>query len=230
MQTASFDCEFETKSDGADTAVFQGIASTDDMDMHGDVLAAGCFLPIPMRGSRPDVLCCRDHDRTKVIGGWTRIEQDGKELLVEGELCLGVAAARETYALMQKGYLTGLSVGYQPDRDSIRYEKDRRTISRGRLREISVVAAPANAAARISLVKSEAMDWLIERGCTLADIEAALATALEKLAGNMQRRDQAAYWQRSRDTHLSRNGPDPQRRLLAREMRGLLAAMKGAAA
>ena len=40
-------------------------------------------------------LLLRDHDRTQRIGGWRKFTQEGRQLVVKGELCLVVAKARE---------------------------------------------------------------------------------------------------------------------------------------
>lgn len=112
--TADLGGILEIRSEGGETASFHGIASTDDIDLHDSVIEPGCFLPILMRtrsgATRPDVQMLRDHDDRDVVGGWTRIEQDGKALLVEGELALDVPKGRETYTLMKRGFLSGLSM------------------------------------------------------------------------------------------------------------------------
>src|SRR5215472_13808064 len=106
-------CEFETKDEGTEKATFSGIASTADADSHNDVIEAGAFDPIARKSNgEPDVTMLRDHDRSQVIGGWTAFRQIGRQLHVEGELCLTVEKARETYALLKRGFLSGLSVGF----------------------------------------------------------------------------------------------------------------------
>src|SRR5215831_868509 len=113
-----FGCAFEVKSEDEKVASFSGIASTSDVDKHNDVIVPGAFDPIPTKmgpsGLLPDVALLRDHERELVIGGWRRFQQHGSELHVDGELLIhDVPKARETYALMKRGYLSGLSVGFE---------------------------------------------------------------------------------------------------------------------
>jgi HK97 family phage prohead protease len=179
-------CTFETKSANDDTATFTGIASTSDTDSDNDVIAAGAFDPIAMKATgEPDVLMLRDHDRTQVVGGWKSFTQQGSQLVVEGELCLQVAKARETYALLKRGFLSGLSVGFSiPDRGAIKLDNKsgRRTITKATLKECSIVALPANQGARVTGVKSEDMlNWLRTCGLPSEDVELLMREGLEAL-------------------------------------------------
>ena len=160
-------CEFEAAEVKEETATFTGVASTDDVDAHGDVIEAGAFEPINARS----ILMLRDHDRTQVIGGWSYFAQEGKYLTVEGELCLSVNKARETYALMKRGHLGGLSVGFNiPDRNAIKQSRGGGSIiSKAMLVECSIVGRPANKGARVINVKS------ILKDCGLSDDDAEIA-------------------------------------------------------
>ena len=117
MHYVGLDCAFETKGEGDGIATFIGIASSKETDSHNDIIEAGAFGAIDPR----QILLLRDHDRTKVVGGWRRFNQDGRYLVGEGELVLQVREAAETYSLMKVGHLSGLSVGFQvPDREGIK--------------------------------------------------------------------------------------------------------------
>lgn len=158
---ADFGCEFETRDEGDGVAAFTGIASTNREDSYGTVIEARAFEPIG------HVVMLRDHDTSQVIGGWRSFEQHGGELLVEGELNLGVEKARETYSLLKRKHLTGLSVGFSirdPDHDIYRDEKTRRRhIRKAILRECSIVAFPATPGAAITSVRS-VDEWLTIHG------------------------------------------------------------------
>ena len=95
MQYAELTCKFDTEDTISDAAVFSGVASTTDLDVQGDIVEAGVFEPINAK----QLPLLRDHDRTQVIGGWRKFTQEGRQLVVKGELCLVVAKARETHAL-----------------------------------------------------------------------------------------------------------------------------------
>jgi uncharacterized protein len=185
-------CDFETKAEANDTATFSGIASTSDVDAHNDIVEAGAFAPIPMKSNgEPDVLMLRDHDRSQIVGGWTRFEQRGGELHVEGELCLAVEKARETYALMRRGFLRGLSVAFNIPTNGIkRGENGRRHITKATLRECSIVAFPANLGARVLNVKSDVASFLASRGFADEDVNILIDEGLEALIE--QRKEQSA--------------------------------------
>lgn len=187
---SDLNCTFEVKSEGDNVARFTGVASTSDEDQHGDIIAIGAFDPIaskmaPDGKSIPDVMMLRDHDRGEVIGGWQSFAQQGRQLKVEGELCLDVSKARETHTLMKRGYLSGLSVGF-----SIKNIKDiefdertgRRTIKKATLRECSIVGFPANTRARVLNVKSMIDDLLTEGNLDTTDLLLALLDKQEKQA------------------------------------------------
>jgi len=167
---ADFGCEFECRDDGEGVATFTGIASTRKEDSYGTIIDPGAFEPI---GKNVPML--RDHDRTQVIGGWRSFEQHGDELLVEGELNLGVEkASRETYALLKRRHLTGLSVGFNianPERDIVHDERSRRRhIRKAVLRECSVVAFPATPGAAITAVRS-VDEWLSAYGLEREELD-----------------------------------------------------------
>jgi Escherichia/Staphylococcus phage prohead protease len=167
-------CAFETKSVTDEVATFTGIASTSDVDAHNDVVEAGAFEPIARKASgEPDVLMLRDHDRSSVIGGWKSFVQQGTQLFVEGELCLAVEKARETHVLIKKGYLSGISVGFNVPDGGIKWDRStgRRTIRKAILKECSIVALPANPGARITSVKSEIADFISTLGLDESDAE-----------------------------------------------------------
>lgn len=182
-------CSFDTKAESSseNIAAFSGIASTSETDLHGDIIEAGAFEPIrkkmlPSGKTVPDVLMLRDHDRTQVIGGWTKFEQYGTELHVEGELCLDVRMARETYALLKRGFLSGLSVGFAPAPDGVKFDQraNKRFIKKADLRECSIVSMPANESARVTNVKT--LDrWLAGRGFDAEAIDVLKYEGLEAL-------------------------------------------------
>jgi len=171
-QYSDLNCAFELKSEGDSVATFTGVASTSDTDSHNDIIEAGAFEPIetklaPNGELIPNVMMLRDHDRAQVIGGWRSFEQQGKHLIVQGELALEVPKARETYALMKRGYLSGLSVGFSVlDRKHLAVDErtGRRTIRKALLQECSIVGFPANRNARIVNVKSEIDELLADGG------------------------------------------------------------------
>jgi HK97 family phage prohead protease len=174
---------FETKSVTDDKATFIGIASTSDIDLGQDIIEAGAFGK-----SLNSVVLLRDHNPSKVIGRVNEFEQDGKDLRVAGEIGFDSDTARETYALIKRGYLTGLSPGYVIKRNGASWdEKDQvRRIKKAELCECSVVAIPANPRARLRNVKSVleqvgARDFLFDLGFEEEEVEVLVTKGFDAL-------------------------------------------------
>src|SRR5262245_12719864 len=179
--------EIKAAGEGDDDVAFTGIASTSDSDLADDIIEAGAFGNIDAKR----VALLRDHNPTAVIGGWNSFEQDGKNLKVAGTLAIGVTdLARETYALMKRGFLSGISVGYKIDKGGVKYDEGTgiRHITKAKLVEASIVAVPANPRARVRSVKSLiekspalAREWLIENGFDDADAEVIMRKGMHAL-------------------------------------------------
>jgi len=235
MPFQDLNCVFETKDEKNDAATFTGVASTSDLDLQNDIIEAGAFDPIPHKATgEPDVVMLRDHDRSNVVGGWTRFAQIGSELHVQGTLCLAVEKARETYALLKARYLTGLSVGYMiPDRSAVKYDdrNGRRIIKRATLKECSIVALPANRNARVLQVKSEFGDWLARCGLSDIDIDILVNDGLDALIDVRRKPDRNGPPEAKHDLDDDElpsflNVPTDEMRVKS-EMRALLSQLKG---
>jgi uncharacterized protein len=144
---------FEIKSI-ADDGRFAGYASVFDMvDAQGDKVMRGAFRET-LRGRVGQIKLLWQHDPDQPIGALHQLFEDTHGLYVEGQLMLQIARAREAYALLKSGVLSGLSIGYVP----LRVKQDRvagvRLLLKVALFEVSLVTFPANAASRVSVVKS----------------------------------------------------------------------------
>lgn len=179
--------DFESKkSDAEDVATFTGVASTSDIDLHGDIIEPNAFGKIAK-----NLPMLRNHDMDQHIGGWREFEQDGKLLKVEGAVTLLTERGRETHALMKQGFLTGISVGFRPKAGGVQYDDQTgvRRIKKATLLEASVVSIPANQAARVRSVKSEGVlksrealtDWLRGCGFTVAECDTVITKGFASL-------------------------------------------------
>jgi HK97 family phage prohead protease len=92
------------------------------------------------------------HQESEVIGSWTNVLPTADGLLVEGKLNPAVQRAQEALALVKAGNVSGLSVGLRVEPSDVRQQGDTVMFLRAELAEISVVAIPADDAARISAV------------------------------------------------------------------------------
>lgn len=149
---------------------FSGYASVfGGVDSYGDTIMPGAYATTLKNRTRP--IAMRWNHYGPVIGKWTRIEEDEKGLYVEGELTEGHSVAKDAYALLKHGAVSGLSIGYYPVKESPN-DHGGMDISEIKLVEISVVESPADMAAQISDVKSA-----IEQAETRKEFEELLRNA-----------------------------------------------------
>lgn len=173
---------FETKSVSDDKATFSGVASTADIDHTADVIEPGAFGK-----SIGHVPLLREHNPNKIIGRINEFQQDGKNLRVEGEIGFDSDTARETYALMKRGYLTGMSPGYMVKRGGSEFDNNGvRHVKDAKLFEMSIVALPANGRARVRDVKSllqqvGARDFLFDLGFDDDDVDVIVTKGFDAL-------------------------------------------------
>jgi len=157
LEHIAFEMELKLAGDAAAPGTFSGYASVwGIMDLGGDIVMPGAFKASlaewRKRKALPSLLW--QHNSQEPIGVWTSMKEDDKGLAVEGELILDdVPEAKKAHALMKRGAVKGLSIGYRT-RD---YELDRTTGAR-RLKqvdlfEVSVVTSPMLPEAQVSTVK-----------------------------------------------------------------------------
>lgn len=166
---------------------FAGVLSTyGNQDEVGDICDPGCYdASIAKRGTKRVLLW--QHDWGDPIGSFTITDAE-KALTVDGSFNMGVVKGREGYALLKRGDITGLSIGYTVDMCD--YDPDgTRHLKQVDLWEGSLVTFPANVLAtaeaksmttkqmRKSLAGMTFLKALTadERSAALAEIEAVLA-------------------------------------------------------
>jgi len=138
---------------------FEGYASTfgGEPDSYGDIIAPGAYAESlaehAARGTMPKMFW--QHDPREPIGKWTSAVEDGKGLLVKGQLNMGVQRAREAYELLKAGDIDGLSIGYSIRGYEVDEDRNVWTLTKLDLREVSIVSIGANENATIASVKSE---------------------------------------------------------------------------
>lgn len=145
-----FAMEVKSMSDIGD---FEGILSTyGNIDETGDVCEKGCFDEDLSNGGSRRVLLWQ-HDSTQPIGSFDAASDD-VALKVKGRFNMEVSKAREAYALLKSGDVSGLSIGYIAedynfDKDGIRH------LRKVKLLEGSLVTFPANTLATASAKSME---------------------------------------------------------------------------
>jgi len=134
---------------------FAGYASVFDVvDSQRDMVLRGAFAnTLQERAGHIKLLW--QHQWEEPIGIITKLFEDARGLYMEGVLLMDVARAREAYALMKAGVVRGLSIGYTPGRWVRDPDAGVRKLQSVDLWEISLVTTPANAAAQVTVVKSD---------------------------------------------------------------------------
>lgn len=144
-----YELRLNKKSLENDAGTFEGFLSVYGIpDQQKDVVEPGAWSlarnPLPL---------LYRHDRNQLIGAIDELNETERGLFVKGHLNLAVERAREIYALMKEGLITGLSPGFRETKDS--FVGDIRHIYKADLHEASLTPFPANMDAQISSFKEE---------------------------------------------------------------------------
>ena len=161
MQT--LDCGLEIKS-LSDEGVVEGYASIfNNVDHVGDKVMPGAFVDSLSKARQVGrtVKMLWNHDPSQPIGVWEDLAEDGKGLRGTGRLVMEVPKAREVHALMKAGAVGGLSIGYRTINSEP--QGNVRLLKQVELFEISPVTFPMNDRAKISSVKAEGIDEIVEK-------------------------------------------------------------------
>jgi len=132
----------------------EGYASVfGERDLVGDVVAAGAYgksLGALKSAGRPLPMLWA-HSQEDVIGSWSEMNEDAVGLYVRGAINTDVEKGREALALVRKGDLSGLSIGYVVPEGGATRVGGTVYLTEIKLLEVSVVAVPAAENARIVL-------------------------------------------------------------------------------
>lgn len=144
------DFRFELKSLSAEGS-FEGLAAVyGNIDLGGDVIEPGAFAKtlLDKNGEVPILFA---HDTHEPIG-IGRLTDTREGLAVTGELVLESPTASKAYALLKKGVLKGLSIGYDDVKSKV--VDGVRRLSELKLWEVSLVVFPMNPLATVTGVKT----------------------------------------------------------------------------
>jgi HK97 family phage prohead protease len=140
----------ETKFATTDAGIIKGIAwPFGAPDRMGDEIAPGAF-----KGVGKSLPMLFAHDQRDTVGVWETVTETAKGLEVAGKLLVDeVQRAKEVRSLVIAGALRGLSIGFIAKSAKSR-PGGGRLFTSVELMEISLVAAPAHAGARVTSAKS----------------------------------------------------------------------------
>ncbi len=155
--TKQMECKFNVKG-LKDDGTFAGYAAVFDViDSQNDAILRGAFLRT-LRNGTDNIKLLWQHKVDEPIGYFSKIFEDARGLYVEGNLLLDIQRAREAYALLKSGAISGMSIGYSvavADYDEI---VGVRMLLDVDLFEVSLVTFPANESATVTSVKKKDED------------------------------------------------------------------------
>ena len=132
-------------------------------DAYGEVVVPGAFAASLAEhraaGTMPAMLW--QHRQDMPIGVWESMDEDQRGLRVKGRLAMDVAQAREAFALVKAGAISGLSIGFMTKEDEYDPKTNIRTVRAVDLWEVSLVTFPAAKSARVTRVKAAAIDEIL---------------------------------------------------------------------
>lgn len=203
-------------SDGARS--FTGYASVfGTVDDVGDVILPGAFSEVLAQGDTFKMYFNHGWLKGELPIGKMRVKQDEYGLRVVGaEFTDGIKQADEVALAVKHGTIDGLSVAIAADAEGVKRRSDGKGYEWSRIkrmREISVVAEPANDPARIDSVKAA-----LDEAQSLKEIEALL-----REAGGFSRADACSLVARIKS--LSQREADDESQAEAKE---LLQVIRGA--
>lgn len=186
MERKILTTSFLVKELGAN-GVVSGYASVfGEVDAQREMVARGAFRrslsELKETGRSPAMLWM--HDAQQPIGIWEDVREDTRGLAVKGRLALRTAGGSDAYELLRMGAVSGLSIGFRTVASRMDAKARVRTLLDVDLFEISFVTFPANAAARVSAVKTPT-----QTSITNADDElSAIITRLKHTASLLHNR------------------------------------------
>lgn len=145
---------------------FSGYASRfQSPDINGDIVQHGAFTTNRVKTLQPRqvarVRMLAQHDAGEPVGRWLELKETTQGLHCTGEIFTGVRRGRDLAALLMRGGLDGLSIGFR----TIKARKlpRGRLIERLDLWEISLVTFPMHPQARVDRVWQEPMRQDVKR-------------------------------------------------------------------
>jgi HK97 family phage prohead protease len=130
----------------AETGFFAGLASTWNVDRHGEKMAPGAFQKTlqAFNAGTQRIAVLHHHDPKQPIGAITSATETDEGLDVEGTIVLGAPVADRDHQLLLAG-AAGLSVGFAAnDADVQRDAQGIKTYRSVDLMEVSIVGVPSN--------------------------------------------------------------------------------------
>lgn len=165
-----------TKASGT-TGRFSGYASVfGGVDSYGDTIIKGAFESTLRTHGKPKMFF--DHVWDLPVARIDVAKEDDHGLYIEWEMTPGLSKAADIQAALDHGTLDGLSIGGFIKKGDYEETEGGRVIRKWtKLLEVSVVAFPADAAARVEMTKGADILEAIQEASTVREIEQLLRDA-----------------------------------------------------
>jgi len=124
---------------------FEAVLSTADLDRHGEHVSI-TGLTVPKDQTLKMYYNHQTYGDAMPIGKWLRIWKQNGKLMGIGEIDLEDPFAVKIYKKILKGYIDSISIGFR----ALEFDGDNATWTKSTLVEASVVAEPANVAAKVT--------------------------------------------------------------------------------
>lgn len=185
--------QYKAASFDDNAGIFEGyLAVFNNQDLNGDIIERGAFTKTlghlretKARNNSPYLFpILWQHNDREPIGGFIDAHEDDQGLFVRGQYDLDTELGARAYSGAKKGYLTGLSIGYDTVKSMFDPAKIRHLLEL-RLWEGSPVTFPANPQAGIRDVKAATgkTDWPLADRDVAWDGGAAHSAILEWAGG-----------------------------------------------
>ena len=148
-----------------DTGKISGYGAIfNNIDLKNDIIQKGAFTKTLMEKNIKEIYFLRQHNKDVIIGEFNDIHEDENGLYVEGKFFLDTTAGKDAYRLAKKGILNSFSIGYIAK--DFGYEEingeEIRDLKSVDLLEVSLVIMPANKSAKITEIKSEISEIIVD--------------------------------------------------------------------
>ncbi len=202
MNTKHFVMPLQVKALDDAQGTFEGYGAVfGNKDSYGDIIVKGAFNNHLVGNPASSVKLLWQHDSRMPIGVYEQIKEDDNGLFVKGKLLVNeIEKAKEAYALLKAGAISGLSIGYTINSNGSEMGKDgNHYLKELSLWEISVVTFPANNQANVSSVKACEIDNIRDFEKCLRDVgfskekaKAIAANGFKAIGGQRDVDEQAA--------------------------------------
>jgi len=149
--TKELDIPLSIKQADENTGIFEGLASTYQIDLGSDQVMPGAYQDTIK--SKKTIPILWQHDTRLPIGVILEMKETEQGLYVKGKLALDVPEAKRAFSLLKlEKSVLAMSIGYQTKKD--KWEGNIRKLLSLDLMEISIVTFPMNPGARFTSVKN----------------------------------------------------------------------------